>query len=288
VAFVSVAALGIPRLGVTRVGELFRTMLPVPVEVAVPVPPLATGRIPVTPVPSGRPVAFTRLTALGVPRFGVTSVGLLLRTFEPDPVEDDTPVPPFATASRPPSVIAPEVGDAGVRPVVPPLKVETAAAPDGDRVCQLPEAYPSNTPEVLLNRICPLEPAGRCPRVPTGTVTAPLPGRTGSLAIASVGSPDPFPFATVICPDVPRICRPAIAVPPTTASIPVPPVPAKAAGRPLRAIVGLPATPSPSVTEIPVPDVPMALGTTVLAAVFATRPFPAASSDPEAPFSVIR
>ena len=36
--------------------------------VAVPVPPLATGKSPATPVVSGRPVALVRVALLGVPR----------------------------------------------------------------------------------------------------------------------------------------------------------------------------------------------------------------------------
>jgi hypothetical protein len=48
VALVRTTALGVPRAGVLRVGEVARTTLPEPVEEVVPVPPLATGRVPVT------------------------------------------------------------------------------------------------------------------------------------------------------------------------------------------------------------------------------------------------
>jgi len=41
------------------------------------------------------------------------------------PLDDVSPVPPFATAKVPATVIAPEVALLGVNPVVPPLKVET-------------------------------------------------------------------------------------------------------------------------------------------------------------------
>ena len=41
---------------------------------------------PETPVEIGRPVALVRVTALGVPRFGVTSVGEVARTTSPVPV----------------------------------------------------------------------------------------------------------------------------------------------------------------------------------------------------------
>ncbi len=39
---------GVPRAGVTNVGLVERTTDPVPVEVVTPVPPLNTGRVPVT------------------------------------------------------------------------------------------------------------------------------------------------------------------------------------------------------------------------------------------------
>lgn len=41
---------GVPRIGVTSVGLVERTLLPEPVEVVTPVPPLATGKVPVTAV----------------------------------------------------------------------------------------------------------------------------------------------------------------------------------------------------------------------------------------------
>ena len=51
-----------------------------------PVPPLSTGRMPLTPDVSGRPVALVRVTLIGVPRAGATSVGLTPKTLRPDPV----------------------------------------------------------------------------------------------------------------------------------------------------------------------------------------------------------
>jgi hypothetical protein len=58
------------------------------------VPPLAMGKVPVTPVVKGKPVALVRVADVGVPRMGVTSVGLVLRTLSPVPVVVVTPVPP--------------------------------------------------------------------------------------------------------------------------------------------------------------------------------------------------
>jgi hypothetical protein len=47
VAFVSVPDAGVPSTGVTKVGDVDRTVFPVPVLVLTPVPPLTTGRMPV-------------------------------------------------------------------------------------------------------------------------------------------------------------------------------------------------------------------------------------------------
>ena len=48
VALVNVTLVGVPNIGVTRVGVVDNTTLPVPVLVVTPVPPLATGNVPVT------------------------------------------------------------------------------------------------------------------------------------------------------------------------------------------------------------------------------------------------
>jgi hypothetical protein len=56
---------------------------------------------------------------------GVVSVGEVLRTTDTVPVLKATPVPPLATARVPARVTAPDVAEAGVRPVVPPAKVDT-------------------------------------------------------------------------------------------------------------------------------------------------------------------
>jgi hypothetical protein len=96
VALVSVADVGVPRIGVTKVGEVANTTTPVPVssvkaeskfallgvakKVATPVPR------PDTPVEIGSPVAFVNVALVGVPRIGVTNVGEVANTAEPDPV----------------------------------------------------------------------------------------------------------------------------------------------------------------------------------------------------------
>jgi hypothetical protein len=62
------------------------TVLPV---LSTPVPPLAPGNIPITPEVRGNPVALDKTTALGVPRFGVTKVGLVANTASPVPVSSE-------------------------------------------------------------------------------------------------------------------------------------------------------------------------------------------------------
>ena len=96
VALVKVAEAGVPSTGAIRVAPLFRTTLPVPVETVVPVPPLATGRVPATPVLKDRFIQFARLPEAGVPRAGVTRVGLLAKTKAPEPVSSETAEARFA------------------------------------------------------------------------------------------------------------------------------------------------------------------------------------------------
>jgi hypothetical protein len=55
------------------------------------VPPLATGKVPVTPVVNGKPVALVNVPLAGVPSTGAVNVGdaivgLVAKTFEPVPV----------------------------------------------------------------------------------------------------------------------------------------------------------------------------------------------------------
>jgi hypothetical protein len=54
---------GVPNNGVTRVGEVPSTLAPVPVEVVTPLPPLATGSVPVTVV-TGTPVVPSKINAI--------------------------------------------------------------------------------------------------------------------------------------------------------------------------------------------------------------------------------
>lgn len=187
-ALVRTAALGVPRAGVTRVGEVAKTRRPLPVslviaaarfaedgvtsQVAMPVPgviapkpptpslvwissaappgaepvpadggvaqvpsprqnvavlapvPLLRWEIaksPVTPVGSGRPVAFDSVIELGVPSAGVTRVGDVEKTTFPVPVLVVSAVPRFAEVGVASQVEMPAAGTNATNPPEPSL-----------------------------------------------------------------------------------------------------------------------------------------------------------------------
>jgi hypothetical protein len=100
VQFVRVPDDGVPRAGVTSVGELANTSAPEPVSSDTAEARLAEDGVakkvatpepnPDTPVEIGSPVAFVRVAEEGVPSAGVTSVGELAKTKAPDPVSSVT------------------------------------------------------------------------------------------------------------------------------------------------------------------------------------------------------
>jgi len=92
---VAVGASGVP----VRVGLAESTTEPVPVDAVTPVPPLATGSVPVTPVVKGSPVVFVRVPEAGVPRIGAVKVGVVrvgdvANTTDPVPVAVEKSVRP--------------------------------------------------------------------------------------------------------------------------------------------------------------------------------------------------
>ena len=89
---VEVAAVGANGVPV-KVGLADRTTLVVPVDAVTPVPPFATGNVPVTPVVIGKPVQLVKTPAEGVPMLGVVNVavvnvGLVDNTMLPVPVTE--------------------------------------------------------------------------------------------------------------------------------------------------------------------------------------------------------
>ena len=117
VALVNVADCGVPRIGVTNVGLVANTAEPVPVSSVkaanklaelndpndVALPTLVTAPVKLALVvtfpavrPAAVPVMFVPTSALGVPRAGVTSVGLVANTNDPEPVSSVTAVAKLA------------------------------------------------------------------------------------------------------------------------------------------------------------------------------------------------
>ena len=122
VKFVATPEAGVPNAGVTSVGEFDNTTLPVPVELVTPVPPFATGRVPVMS-------AVERLTASQealVPSLCrylfAAEVWLGKRLFKA-PAAVEAPVPPSATARSVMPVIEPPVMLAEALSVLVPTAV---------------------------------------------------------------------------------------------------------------------------------------------------------------------
>ena len=104
--FTRLPLVGVPKIGVTNVGDVANTKDPVPVSsvtaaaklaldgvaknVATPVPK------PLTPVLIGKPVALVKVALDGVPKAGVTNVGLVANTNDPVPVSSVTAAARFA------------------------------------------------------------------------------------------------------------------------------------------------------------------------------------------------
>jgi hypothetical protein len=75
--------------------------------VVCPVPPLAIGRVPVTPVESGNPVQLVSVPDEGVPKAGVTNVGDVANTSDPVPVSSVTAFSKLSDVGVPKNVATP-------------------------------------------------------------------------------------------------------------------------------------------------------------------------------------
>ena len=126
VQLVSVPEVGVPSAGVTSVGLVANTRLPEPVSSVTAPAKLALEGVarnvatlvprPDTPVPIGRPVQLVSVPELGVPRTGVTSVGLVANTSRPVPVASVTAPAKLALEG-----VARNVATAAPRPDTPVL-----------------------------------------------------------------------------------------------------------------------------------------------------------------------
>ena len=117
VALVRMPDDGVPRAGVTKVGEVARAIPPVPVTAAASAVPTPVPR-PVNP-PIGKPVALVKTAADGVPNAGVVNVGDVVSAIEPDPET----ARPSAVRTPVPVVIV-----EGAVPAPPPIIKELAAS----------------------------------------------------------------------------------------------------------------------------------------------------------------
>lgn len=97
------------------VAQLASPRQKVDADADVPLPRLVTGRLPVTPVVKGRPVALVRTPLVGVPRRGVTSVGLVAKTLAPVPVSSVRAADKLAELNDPNDVALPTDVTAPVR-----------------------------------------------------------------------------------------------------------------------------------------------------------------------------
>lgn len=89
VIFVPTRAEGVPSAGVTSVGEVLRTTLPVPVLVTTPVPPLATASVPASVIVPVLVIGPPEVVSPVVPPDTATDVTVPL----PDTVAHDVAVP---------------------------------------------------------------------------------------------------------------------------------------------------------------------------------------------------
>jgi hypothetical protein len=106
VKLVATPLAGVPKAGVTNVGEVAKTKAPVPVSSETAASKLALDGVPrkvATPVPRpetpvliGRPVALVKVALEGVPKAGVTSVGDVANTADPVPVSSVKAASKFA------------------------------------------------------------------------------------------------------------------------------------------------------------------------------------------------
>ena len=144
---------GVPKAGVTSVGEVAKTKAPLPVSSVTAAAKLADDGVarkvatpaprPETPVLMGNPVPFVSVTEDGVPKAGVTKVGEVARTLLPVPVL--VTLTAFLLASRARAVEA-------VRPdrvAVPEAASDVNAPVEADAA---PMAVPSIAPPLMSTK----------------------------------------------------------------------------------------------------------------------------------------
>lgn len=196
VRLVATPLAGVPRAGVTRVGDVANTSAPVPVSlvtaairlaldgvaknVATPVPS------PLTPVLMGRPVALVRTPLEGVPRAGVTSVGEVAKTIAPVPVSSVTAAIALALDGVAKNVATPVPNPE--TPVLIGKPVAFVSVP----LAGVPKIGATSVGPLFSTTVLPV------PVVVAALIAVPLPARAGALTVVvSVMSGVEVEFATV-------------------------------------------------------------------------------------------
>ena len=158
----------VPAVKVVRVNPVPLPMSKAPLAgvVVKPVPPLATGKVPVTPVDKGKPVALVSVTEVGVPSRGVTNVGLVANTAEPVPVSSVNAPNKLAELNDPNDVALPTL-------VTAPVKLAF--------VVTLPAVRPAAVPVMF---------------VPTSALGVPRAGVTSVGLVANTNEPVPVSSET--------------------------------------------------------------------------------------------
>lgn len=274
VQFVSVPLVGVPRRGVTSVGDVARTIPPEPAtfwpsavwtpvpNAVIPVPPLAMGSVPVTPVVRGRPVQLVSVPLDGVPSapLNVTKAPAL-PTLTANAVA--TPVPKPATPV--------EIGSPVQLVRTPALGVPKAGVVNDGLVVMatLPVPLMAYSPSVpalsYRTRVV----------VPPVTVVVPTPILTAAAAgVAHVPSPRQKVVDEALVPEL-RLPTGRFPVTPVVRGSPVQFVRTPADGVPRAGVVKtgdvvsamlpdpLTATCSAARTPVPAPERPVAIGSPV-------------------------
>ena len=106
VQFVRVPEVGVPNIGVMKVGEVLNTKEPVPVSSVTDAAKLALVGVakkvaipaakPLMPVLIGKPMQLVKVPDVGVPKIGLTIVGVFANTFAPVPVSSVRAAAKFA------------------------------------------------------------------------------------------------------------------------------------------------------------------------------------------------
>jgi len=194
VRFVATPLDGVPSAGVTSVGDVANTSDPVPVSLVTAEIRFALDGVakkvampaasPETPVEIGKPVPFVSVTADGVPRFGVVSVGEVPKTNAPVPVSLVTAVIKFALDGVPSHVAMPVA-----RPLTP-VEIGNPVAFVSVALVGVPRIGVTSVGEVA-STTAPL------PVVVAALMAVPLPERMPVIEVVRVIAGVEVEFATV-------------------------------------------------------------------------------------------